>query len=729
MGGVAGHLMHLYDNRDLSYNDIADILSKASQGELVGTEKTDGFNIYLGFKDGEARAARNKGDMRRGGMNAAALAARKYKGGPQVRQIYVDSFRAFEKAMLSLSEEERAKLFGPDGEIFYNTEILGMLQPEEPEDEPRPANVIKYDPSMITIHPAGHKRYNPETNSLEVVDVSQNAKVLDAAVDRFTEALAGEDFQLARTAVAQLNKLDNDHDLNIALSRIQKSGLTGDMTINDLLTDRVSQVVNERFSVLAEEKRQAIVARVLKLEGYPSLTVIKKGLPKDIANEVSKFIKEDSIIPIRKVIAPIEGAIHDLSVELLRGLQSAYILDNEAEVERLQAEVATAIKKIKEYAGEGSEMAHEMLYRQLLKLKHHDEVDTAVEGFVFQHDGNLYKFTGNFAPVNQLIGLFKYGRGSVPAIRDPEDDELNEQASQQILRKIAVVPGKFKPPHRQHLEMVEHYSEEVGPDGLVLIMISPLPQETNEKKIPITRDDSKRIWELYLDNAGLSNVAILDTPFESPVKTAYELPKGNVPSFIPRPGDLIIPGASDKPCPRTDLPDWHRFKRFAQMPDVLPGVVLDDAEGTHYAACAEPLHGRNFKAALENPEMPLDRWLPGGVNGDDIVNLIAGMREVGSDKTKITTENIFKMIEEIIEDKKTKPVKKNKKKKEPITLENLFDMVEEVIDEEETVEEDASAMAGGAVAGAAGGLDPGKRDPWKSGKKKRRKGRRIYIPD
>ncbi len=726
MGGVAGHLMHLYDNRDLSYNDIADILSKASRGELVGTEKTDGFNIYLGFKDGEARAARNKGDMRRGGMNAAAVAARNYKGGPQVRQIYVDSFRAFEKAMLSLSEEERAKLFGPDGEIFYNTEILGMLQPEEPEAEARPANVIKYDPSMITIHPAGHKRYNPETNSLEVVDVSQNAKVLDAAVDRFTEALAGEDFQLARTAVAQLNKLDNDHDLNIALSRIQKSGLTGDMTINDLLTDRVSQVVNERFSILAEEKRQAIVARVLKLEGYPSLTAIKKGLPKDIANEVSKFIQQDSIIPIRKVIAPIEDAIHDLAVELLSGLESAYILDNKAEVERLRKEVETAIAKIKKYTGEGSDKAHEMLYRQLLKLKHHDKIDTAVEGFVFQHDGNLYKFTGNFAPVNHLLGLFKYGRGSIPAIRDPEDDELNEQASQQILRKVAVVPGKFKPPHSQHLDMVEHYSEEVGPDGLVLVLISPLAQETSEKKIPITRDDSKRIWELYLDNAGLNNVIILDTPFESPVKTAYELPKGNVPSFIPRPGDLIIPGASDKPCPRTDLPDWHRFKRFAQMPDVLPGVVLDDAEDTHYAACADPLHGRNFKAALENPEMPLDRWLPGGVSGDDVVNLIAGMSEVGNDEERLTTENIFKMIEEVIEEKKKEPAKIAEKKKEPITLENLFDMVEEVIDEEEegTVEE-ISSMAGGSVAGYSLPLGAKPR----KAKKKKRKGRRIYIPD
>jgi hypothetical protein len=91
-------------------------------------------------------------------------------------------------------------------------------------------------------------------------------------------------------------------------------------------------------------------------------------LPKDIANEVSKFIKEDSIVPIRKVIAPIEDAIHDLSVELLSGLESAYILDNKKEVERLRKEVEAAIANIKQYAGEGSDKAHEMLYRQLLKL-------------------------------------------------------------------------------------------------------------------------------------------------------------------------------------------------------------------------------------------------------------------------------------------------------------------------------------------------------------------------
>ena len=47
MGGVAGHLSHLYDNRDLTFNKMAEILQKAAKGELVGTEKTDGYNIFL----------------------------------------------------------------------------------------------------------------------------------------------------------------------------------------------------------------------------------------------------------------------------------------------------------------------------------------------------------------------------------------------------------------------------------------------------------------------------------------------------------------------------------------------------------------------------------------------------------------------------------------------------------------------------------------------------------
>ena len=48
MGGVAGGMAHLYNDPSLTFNDIKKILSAASRGEIEGTEKTDGYNIYLG---------------------------------------------------------------------------------------------------------------------------------------------------------------------------------------------------------------------------------------------------------------------------------------------------------------------------------------------------------------------------------------------------------------------------------------------------------------------------------------------------------------------------------------------------------------------------------------------------------------------------------------------------------------------------------------------------------
>ena len=47
MGGAAGHMSHLYDNPRLTFSKVKEILRAASQGNLVGTEKTDGQNLFL----------------------------------------------------------------------------------------------------------------------------------------------------------------------------------------------------------------------------------------------------------------------------------------------------------------------------------------------------------------------------------------------------------------------------------------------------------------------------------------------------------------------------------------------------------------------------------------------------------------------------------------------------------------------------------------------------------
>ena len=451
MGGVAGGMAHLYNDPSLSFNDIKKILSAASRGEIEGTEKTDGYNIYLGYVNGKPRAARNKGDMAKGGMDFGTLAAREFKGGPEVRKVYLDAFRAYSKALATLSDKELVNIFGETGDIFYNTEIQG----------PSASNVVNYDANVLSIHPTGHKRYNKETNQLELVDTANNSAALDKVIDRFEEELQDEDFKVRRTAALKLNKLDSDYDLNIALNKMEKAGFTGDMTIGEFLEANVLEYLNQKLAYLSDNVKQAVVDRILRKDGALGIPQITKGMPKTEKEKISAFVKYGPAL-LKKYTYPLEDAIHDFSVELLRGLQSAYILDNEAQVNKLKSEVADAIKTLRDYSGPGAEQAHEILFQQLKKLKHHDNVNTAVEGFVFQIGDQVYKFTGNFAPVNQLLGLFRYGRGQVPPLKGQNLDESKsnpriprKKGQKRKSKKHSDLYNKIKRSGRSHAHKIQ----------------------------------------------------------------------------------------------------------------------------------------------------------------------------------------------------------------------------------------------------------------------------------
>jgi len=570
MGGVAGGMAHLYNDPTLTFNDIKKILSAASQGEIQGTEKTDGYNIYLGYVNGRARAARNKGDMAKGGMDFALLAAREFKGGPQVRKVYLDAFRAYQKALASLSEKELAAIFGEDGEIFYNTEIQG----------PSASNVVNYDANVLSIHPTGHKKYNKETNQLELVDTSANLSVLNKAIDRFEEELQDEEFKVRQTAALKLNMLDGDYDLNIALNKMEKAGFSGNMTIEEYLEANILEYLNQKLAYLADNIKQAVVDRILRKDGALGIPQITKGMPAGEKKKISAFIKYGPAL-IKKYTYPLEDAIHDFSVELLRGLQSAYILDNEAQVDNLKKEVADAIRALRAYSGPGSDEAHEILFQQLRKLKHHDNVNTAVEGFVFQIGNQVYKFTGNFAPVNQLLGLFRYGRGNIPPLKSQQINEVetyfdypsaeevtpttNEPSNPEDKKYLVIIPGGFKPPHLGHYNLVKAYLDHPSVER-VAIVIGDSQRTDSEGKISIGYDESVRTWKEYGISEG-PNVTLIRArkrqnkkgeDYENPMADAYDLVQEINPNELKDGNMAIAMGASTKGG------DYQRAVKFAQ---------------------------------------------------------------------------------------------------------------------------------------------------------------------
>ena len=614
MGGVAGHLAHLYDNRNLTYNKMAEILQKAANGELIGTEKTDGYNIYLGFVDGRARAARNKGDMSRGGMTMEDLLNRKFRGGEKSKNAYVTAFKAYEKALSTLSVEEKAQIFGPRGEIFYNTEIQGPVAP----------NVVNYDENIVSIHHMGHKKYNHENNTLEAVDDLQKGEYLDQVIDRFEQAAADEPFSVRRTAFLDLNRITDEELVNNVLDKIQATGYTGDMTIGKYLEGKLLAKLESDLPELDENKRLLFVDRMLGKKGAPTTPQITKGMPADVKQKVSQYNKNSKFL-IKEFIAPIEMAIHDIAVELLRGLKSAYILDNAAEVKRLKKETEDAIRAIKDYEGPEKETAQGILVRQLTKLKHHDNIDTVVEGFVFQHDGQMYKFTGNFAPMNQLLGLFRYGRGKIPQmVKEAAGDQKEGNYNKEI---VAILPGKFKPAHRGHLDMIRHYLEHAD---RVVVLISP------KEKDGITADVSERLLQMYVRDAGLQNVDIEVSEYPSPVQAAMEY--GNNPDMQ---GTKIILGASSKGGDAAE-----RFAGSLQQ-------YVEDAEVLNpldyaFDPVGEVISATDFRNALRNNE-DIDKFIPAG--SKDKAEIIADMVKEKLQEDTQPFLGIFRgLVEEVLQE-------------------------------------------------------------------------------
>jgi len=525
-GGLYGHLNHLYDNPDLPFAVIKKIFNTASSGELVGTEKTDGQNLYISYSvaEGKAKAARNKGNIKQGGMDATALAV-KFGGRGALEKAFTESFAAFEQAVSQFSPDEQVSIFGEDANVFYNAEIM----------DPANANVINYDTKSLVIHQQGHSEFDRKTGNVTDADVSKNVDALAAALENVQQETAADKFTVQMNAMKTLQKLDGDTALREAEARLDKlvasAGLSDKNTIGEFLVAKVKPVIDQKFPNLPNDRKKLLQKRIMGVKGT-KVTDITKGIrDKQLVADIKGFVSGGKEF-MGKIIAPLESIVHDFSVEMLRGLESAYILDNNKEIQRLASEVETARNAIE---GSGRDDVMLVMTKHLQKLS---DITTATEGFVFDWDGVTYKFTGNFAPANQILGMFKYGRGKMPAI---QKEVVNEEAGG---RRVAVVPGGFKPPHAGHFLGAKWFLDKNKADE-VHVLVSPKKRvghsSDGKSQVVITKEMSLAVWNKYIDEHGLGGqMHVSVSKNDSPVGAAYD--------FMAElsPGDVILLGKGEK---------------------------------------------------------------------------------------------------------------------------------------------------------------------------------------
>jgi len=216
--------------------------------------------------------------------------------------------------------------------------------------------------------------------------------------------------------VMRLNKINDGEVVADTINAIENAqngyGVGDDGTIGDYLHSVIKEEVADLG--LSPEATEAVTARIVQLPGSPGLPQIKKMVPQDTYQNVKEFVDKQKTL-MQHAIMPIEHAVHKFAVELLRGMHSVMVSDGDEEVTRLRRQVAGAIKAIE---SSGDAAAMDVLHRQMAKLGDVENITASLEGIVFVYKGNAYKCTGNFACVNQILGLFKYGRGKAAVVSE-----------------------------------------------------------------------------------------------------------------------------------------------------------------------------------------------------------------------------------------------------------------------------------------------------------------------
>ena len=318
-GAIAGHMMHLYENTDLSFADIAKVFHDAANGKLEFTEKTDGQNNYLSFnlQAQEARAARNKGHQAVGGVNIDGLRkffttdrteAGKNPAPGSVVEAFIQSMASFERVVKSFPIEVQEELFldENDNPIFYNTEVMAVENP----------NVINYDKDTLLVHQVGHKKRNPETKrfeDLENNEISKYLQNLNNALEKFNDSVREQKFSLEINNIKTLDALKDKKILEKAILELQRevnsAGLGMSDTIGDYVVAKADNYLAEKAGFYFPDEVQMEILKMILQIADPG-DKKKEFLVRDVLR-LKEIVKSDDK-SIERVKLSVEAALQFL---------------------------------------------------------------------------------------------------------------------------------------------------------------------------------------------------------------------------------------------------------------------------------------------------------------------------------------------------------------------------------------------------------------------------------
>jgi hypothetical protein len=619
-------MAHLHESLELTFEELATILDSVANADVAATEKVDGQNLFLTVDEaGSIRTARNGGDLKTGGMTPEEFAS-KWAGHP-AEGAFTKGFEAIGQAINEMDADAIQDLFA-GGKRYVNMEVMYPGNP----------NMIVYDAGNVVLH--NFNTFDEVGEPVSDPDAKAAFSEFSTALDQAEVDVDGETWTINAPVITQLQALTDGSalaEVQSAVSRVA-SPVGMDATIGDLAELRLRATAAK--AGLPPEKIEDVLDAAFQREGAKKVTAIKKGLPKDQQKMVSKLAtKSNAFKAISAAVRPLELAINDFAIEVLRGMESFFVSDTDSELQRQRNELQQAIEYLQGLAASGDEGVGALVDKQLEKLKDIEDVASTMEGIVFEYppgSGQLKKLTGTFAMANQLVGgARRKGMGAQQKQEESHDLNghspylrsmlyeaiLNEQSDKGSGKRVGLIPVSGKPYHAGHHYLVEKAAAE---NEEVILFVST-SDRIRKGEFPIYGADMQRVWQEELEGIMPGNVRV--EYGGSPVRKVYDT-IGAACEIDGTEETYVV--YSDPSDTAQNYPDKNRDKYMQPLCD--QGQVIFAAEENPQAftrgAGSPNVSGTKLRAALE--EDKFDQFassMPTGVDAQSIWNILKKVNE------------------------------------------------------------------------------------------------------
>lgn len=364
MGGLAGHMMHPHDDLSLTFGDFLKLFEQTVDNKLEMSEKLDGFNIHILNKEGQIRFARNAGDLETGGFGKDEIENR--FSNDRVREVFRKGFELAE-------QDDRFKKI-PDWDLFHNTMNVEIIIGR--------TNIMPYDQEILIPH--NLYRWGPWKP-----EGKETYKFRVLAIDDLPGAYKPRIPLL-------LDFPERDQNPCYWAESVQSLIMEADLWFNDTIEDYyrvkfarvVMAIMKGTFS------HELVTAMFNRFFGIGEKINLRELRKEHGSENVQKFLDlEKQLVFLTK---------DDLDQLVLS--MGTYILEHTYGVNRktdtTYEAINTLYKEVLAIVRKNPEQHKVFLHR----WKACDGKVFDVEGLVVKFNHKLYKWTGPFAPINQLLG-------------------------------------------------------------------------------------------------------------------------------------------------------------------------------------------------------------------------------------------------------------------------------------------------------------------------------------